>query len=261
MADLLDVLARAAPALLAVVGRRRLEILGDERRVVDDHGQQVVEVVGDAARELPQALQALGLVQLVLQSLPFRLRLQPLALAGRHHALAHVANCGDRQRAVIGLDARQADLGRELAAVPAAGEQLQPSAHRPRARIGEVARPMGAVRVVEALRHQHLHRLPQQVLACVSEQHLDLRVDQHDQTVATDSHDRVRGQLQQRRLRCQARGDVTVDLQQSRQLAGPVVLRRPAALDDQTAAVLGVLHQVAFPASGLGDDSLDLLER
>ena len=193
-ADLLDVLAHR---LTVLVGNRgSVQIVGHECGVVDDHCQQVVEVVGDPARQLPEALQALCLVQLVLQSLLFRVRLQALALASGHHAFADVTDRGDRERAVIGLDARQADLGRELAAVLPAREQLQSGAHRPGARIGEVSRPVGAVRVVEALGHQHLHRLSQQFLAFVPEQRLHLCVDQHDQAVSTDSHDRVRQRLQ-----------------------------------------------------------------
>ena len=42
--------------------------------------EQVVEVVGDAAGQLAQALQPLGLVQLALQALAFGLGLQPLPL-------------------------------------------------------------------------------------------------------------------------------------------------------------------------------------
>jgi hypothetical protein len=47
-ADLLDIGAHGVPRLLVVGGCRRVEALRDERRVVDDHGEQVVEVVGDA---------------------------------------------------------------------------------------------------------------------------------------------------------------------------------------------------------------------
>ncbi|HET6481761.1 MAG TPA: hypothetical protein VFG35_17245 [Actinoplanes sp.] len=46
------------------------EFLGDERGVIQDHGEQVVEIVGDPAGELPQNLQALALVQLGLQLFP-----------------------------------------------------------------------------------------------------------------------------------------------------------------------------------------------
>lgn len=42
---------------------RRSEFLGGELRVVEDHRQQVVEVVRDPAGQLTQALQALGLGQ------------------------------------------------------------------------------------------------------------------------------------------------------------------------------------------------------
>ena len=69
----------AGPADLAEVGAGRLaargpvrfagllEFLGGERRVVEDHAEQVVEVVGDPAGELAEALQPLGLQQLLLR--------------------------------------------------------------------------------------------------------------------------------------------------------------------------------------------------
>src|SRR5206468_3049397 len=54
--DLLDVLER---------GRVFGELVGHELRVVDDDPEQVVEVVGDAAGELPDALHAASLVELL----------------------------------------------------------------------------------------------------------------------------------------------------------------------------------------------------
>ena len=260
-ADLLDVLARAGPAILAALRGRRGEVLGDERGVVDDHGQQIVEVVGDASRELPEALQALSLMQLVLQPLALGLGLEPLALAGCHDAIADVADCGDRDGAAVGLDARQADLGWELSAIATPTQHLQPGAHRPCAWVGEIPRPVGAMWCAEAPGHEHLHRLSQQLFARVPEQHLHLRVDQQDQAVAADPHDRVRGELQQCHLRAQARRDVPVDLQQPHQAPGLIALRGPAALHDQAPAVLGVLDQIALPVSGLADEPLDLLQR
>ena len=64
--DLLDVLACAAPAPLPIGGGGRIEVTGDERGIVDDNGQQVVEVVRDTPCELPETLQTLRLVQVVL---------------------------------------------------------------------------------------------------------------------------------------------------------------------------------------------------
>ncbi len=140
------------PALVTSLGGG-FELLADERRVVDDHRQQVVEVVGDPAGELPKALQAMGLLHLVLHLAHARRRpagAQRSWVAG--NALADFADRGDREQAVFGLDARQADLGRKLAAVTATTEQPQPGAHRPRARILEVARPVPSVRCAQRAR-------------------------------------------------------------------------------------------------------------
>lgn len=89
-ADLLDVIARAAPALPTTICGCRCEILRDEGGIVDDHREQVVEVMGNASGKLPEALQALSLVELVLQSLAFGLRLQSLTLTTSCNALADV---------------------------------------------------------------------------------------------------------------------------------------------------------------------------
>jgi hypothetical protein len=175
-ADLLEIGARGV-ALLLVPGRwRGVEVLGDERRVVDDHREQVVEVVGDAAREFTEALQAPRVVELVQQVLLLRFGLQALVLPEDRDALADVADRGRRQNLAVDLDARQADLGRELAAVPPAPDQLQLDTHRPLAGGGEEACPAEAVLLGEALGYQHLHRLADQLLAPISEQSLRLRV-------------------------------------------------------------------------------------
>ena len=62
--DLPDVIAdRPQVDLRAILGH----LFADERRVVRDDGEQVVEVMGDAPGELAQALQPLRLLQLEFQ--------------------------------------------------------------------------------------------------------------------------------------------------------------------------------------------------
>ena len=60
---------RGGDDLVDVAGRARavVELLAHERRVVGDHRQQVVEVVRDAAGELADRLEPLGLAQPRLQ--------------------------------------------------------------------------------------------------------------------------------------------------------------------------------------------------
>ena len=87
---------------------------------------------------------------------------------------------------VLGLERRQADLDRELAAVAAQAVELQPRAHRARARIGEVAAAVPAVGAAVALGHEHLDGLADQLGAGVAEELLGLRVDEHDPPVAAD---------------------------------------------------------------------------
>src|SRR5690606_40933015 len=45
----------------------RVEAAGDELRVAQDHGEHVVEVVGDAPGELPHRFHLLGLAELFLE--------------------------------------------------------------------------------------------------------------------------------------------------------------------------------------------------
>ena len=112
--------APAGPAdLLDVLQRRRVRrhLLGRERGVVDHHAKQVVEVVRDAAGELPQALQTLGLLALSLKPLEcgeiLKLAKQPVRL-----------RCAEAQHRGVQRDldrgARRSDhpqLAHELAAL------------------------------------------------------------------------------------------------------------------------------------------------
>ena len=78
--DALDVGAKLLPPLTAGRSARKGDLFGDQRRVDEDHAEEVVEVVGDAPRELSQALQPLRLLEPVLEALPFRLRTQAFLL-------------------------------------------------------------------------------------------------------------------------------------------------------------------------------------
>ena len=67
--DLLQVAEGRVPALGPVRSGRGGQGLGNERGVVEDHGEQVVEVVGHPAGQLAQVFQSLGLLQLRLHAL------------------------------------------------------------------------------------------------------------------------------------------------------------------------------------------------
>ena len=85
--DLPEVLLGRFAALRPVRVRRGREFLGDEGHVVEDHGEQVVEVMGDAASQLAEVLQTLGLLQLGLRLVLLGLEeyaasRQPIVVAG-----------------------------------------------------------------------------------------------------------------------------------------------------------------------------------
>ena len=56
LGDLLVIADRRLDAFGPVGFGRSDELLGDERCIVEDHGEEIVEVVGDPAGELSQAL-------------------------------------------------------------------------------------------------------------------------------------------------------------------------------------------------------------
>ena len=64
--DLPKVAASRLQALRPVGFGRCAQFLRHERRVVEDHGEDVIEVVRDPACQLAEVLHALGLLQLLL---------------------------------------------------------------------------------------------------------------------------------------------------------------------------------------------------
>jgi len=181
-----------------------IEAGAHELGVVHDPGEEVVEVVGDAARELPHALEPLGLVELGLEVGP---RLFDLGVAqpGLERGLVglgalavrDVADRGGDQRALVRLDRRERDVDRELGAVAAACGELQARAHRTRDRVSHVAGPVRRVGPPVALGDQQLDRLTEELLARVVEQHLGLTVDQADEALLVDRDDGVGGGVEQ----------------------------------------------------------------
>jgi hypothetical protein len=114
-------LARAADLGEVLLLRARLgQLLGDERGVVEDDREQVVEVVGEAAREPAHRLQALGLVECRLElalalvgtqpvaDVPQRADDQPLALAPLRNA---GADLNRHQRPIWAPDLERAGSG------------------------------------------------------------------------------------------------------------------------------------------------------
>jgi hypothetical protein len=148
--DFLDVVVR---------GRACLQLVADELGVVHDHAEDVVEVVSDATGQLSDALQPPRPVELLLQGL--------LALALR--PLADVANRSRGDRLPFQLDTGEADLDRELGPVPAHREKLHSGAHRPGARLVEVARPVFRVDLAEALGDEQLDQIAGQLVAGIPE--------------------------------------------------------------------------------------------
>ena len=62
---------------------------------------------------------------------------------------------------IVGLDRAEGDVDRELAAVLAPTGKLEPDAHRPRARVGDVVRRDGQRAARETLRQQHFNLAPE----------------------------------------------------------------------------------------------------
>ena len=133
-------------------------------------------------------------------------------LAQELRALADVADGAGDEDAVLGLERAQADLHRELGAIPAQAEELDARAHAAHPGIAEVARAVAGVPAAETLGDQHLDRPAEQLAPRIPEQPLGLGVHQDDLALAIDDDHGVRCGLQQPaelRLHPLAIGDVT----------------------------------------------------
>jgi hypothetical protein len=111
--------------------------------------------------------------------------------------LADVTDRAAHEQAGARLERAQADLDRELAPVATPPDQPRPGAHRPHARVGEVAFAPARVHLAEALRDEELDGPADQLRARVAEEPLGLLVDEHDLAAPIDDDDRVGRRLEQ----------------------------------------------------------------
>jgi hypothetical protein len=122
---------------------------------------------------------------------------QPAELLLGLLAIGDVADRARHQRPLIGLEGRQADLDRELAAVATTPAQLEPRAHRARPGRRREGVAVSAVPLAEPVGQQDLDPLPEQLGARVPEHGLGERVDQDDGAGAVDDHDGVGCRLEE----------------------------------------------------------------
>src|SRR3546814_9860487 len=102
-----------------------------------------------------------------------------------------VAHGGDDQRVLVGLHRAEADGDGKLAAVGAAAGKLEVLAHRAHTWRDEEVTSVADVKRLQRLRHQHLDRLPDELVAGIAEQMLSLRIDQNDASLTVGDHDAV----------------------------------------------------------------------
>ena len=100
--------------------------------------------------------------------------------------------------AFFGLDRIQADFDGNLGSVLPQAEQLAADAHRAGLGILEEHRAKAGMPLPEALGHQHLDRAPQEFLARIAEEPLDLAIDQDDRAVLVDHQEAARRRLDRR---------------------------------------------------------------
>jgi hypothetical protein len=153
---------------------------------------------------------------------------QPRPYPLRPLALADVRDGAEHEQAIRHFDRREADLHRELAAVPAPAVQFAPASHGPHCWVGEEAGAVRRVSVPEAVRHQHFHRLPQQLAATVAEHPLGLGVHQDDPAVAVDHQHAAGGGLHHQAealLRPLALADVAGDAEHADDVSSRVPVR------------------------------------
>ena len=97
-------------------------VLRDERRVVQDHRDEVVEVVRDTAGELAEALQALGTLSARLGPDPLGVGPEPDLLRLGLQPFGDVPDHGAADRSVVGVQVAGGDLDRQGGPVVAVGQ-------------------------------------------------------------------------------------------------------------------------------------------
>ena len=89
----------------------------------------------------------------------------------------------ENDRAAGRLNRVETDLHRHLGAILAQCEEIAPLAHRTRLGVAHVTGPIAWMGLAKALRHEHLHRLPDQLLAGVIEEFLGASIREQDATL------------------------------------------------------------------------------
>src|SRR5258707_704171 len=124
-------------------GVTRWKRVQDDVRVPQDHGQQIVEVVGHATSEPANGIHALRQPELFL----------------------HLSSCGDihdgagDEDAFFGGQRPQTDFYGKLGAILAASEQLHACAHGARAGVAGIEGAMAGVSALKALGYEYLNHL------------------------------------------------------------------------------------------------------
>jgi len=125
-----------------------------------------------------------------------RLEQPPEAILGAT-AVGDVAHGADHELPPLGRQRAQRDLDRELRAVRAEPAQVEVGSHRACVGVRPVAVAMPRVAPAQALGHERLDRLADEVGAGVSEEQLGLRVDEDYAAALVDDDHAVRGGFQQ----------------------------------------------------------------
>src|SRR5207302_5474374 len=93
---------------------------------------------------------------------------------------------GEDEPALVLFDRVQTDFDGDLGAVLAETEELSPRSHRPGLGSLEESGAEPGMPLPESLRHQPFDSLPEQLFAVVSEQPLDLSIDEDDLPASVD---------------------------------------------------------------------------
>ena len=132
--------------------------------IADDHGQQIVEVVGDAAGELADGLHLLRLDELLLGAL----------------ALGQIVDDADENRLAVLLRLADRQVHREGRAVLALADHLAADADDLASAGAVIIVEIAIVLVAIRRRHQHLDVLADDLARPIAEQRLAGRIEHQD---------------------------------------------------------------------------------
>jgi hypothetical protein len=171
--------------LAQITGRRLVDHVSlEQRAVIQDDAEQVVEVVGNTSGQLAKALQALRLFMLGVH-------FATMTLGFQFDTVGRVAHGRGDDLALGCVESAETDVCRKLRSIAALRPQLLPTAHRSVGGLAQERPPQGDVPCVKSGWHQQLDVSPDQLVGGPSEHPLGVAAGKKDSPRGVDREQRI----------------------------------------------------------------------